>query len=57
MIKHEAETGFSVCKLCNTGIRLHEAGFEVSTYKCDKCGCFVAYPDEFFNVPIEVLSK
>ena len=59
MTKHEKEIGYELCKECDSGIHLKEAGFEASTHMCSQCKCFVADKDEFFNVnlDVQILSK
>ena len=59
MTKHEKEIGYELCKDCDSGIHLNEAGFEIETHICSQCKCFVADKDEFFNVnlDVEILSK
>ena len=52
----ELQQGFKECKLCK-GILLTEAGFEVATRACTFCGQHIASKEEFFNVPVEILSK
>lgn len=53
----EIKDSYSMCDICDEGIHLHEAGFEVATSSCVQCGQYVASKEEFFNVPIEVFSK
>ena len=59
MTKHEKETGYELCKDCDTGVHLLEAGFELETHMCSQCKCFVADKDDFFNVnlDVQILSK
>ena len=59
MTKHEKEIGCELCKDCDTGVHLLEAGFELETHICSQCKCFVADKDDFFNVnlDVEILSK
>lgn len=59
MTKNEKETGYELCKECDTGVILHEAGFDVHTYLCSRCDRFMAEKDEFFNVnlDVQILSK
>lgn len=59
MTNHEEGIGYELCKECESGIHLKEAGFEVSTHMCSQCKRLVADKDEFFNVnlDIEILSK
>lgn len=52
----ELKNGFRECKMCS-GILMLEAGFEVATSACMRCGEHVASRDEFFNVPVELMSK
>jgi hypothetical protein len=52
----ELKQGFKECKLCGS-LLLLEAGFEVKTSYCEQCHKHVASKEEFFNVPIEILSK
>jgi len=52
----ELKQGFKECKLCN-GILLLESGFEVKTSACTQCAQHVASKEEFFNVPVELMSK
>ena len=54
--QEEVKKGYRECKMCS-GLLLLEAGFEVATSACMRCGEHVASRDEFFNVPVEVLSK
>ena len=54
MTKHEKEIGYELCSQCDSGVILHEAGFDVHTYLCSRCDRFMAEKDEFFNVPEEV---
>lgn len=53
---NELELGYSECN-CGHGILLHQAGYDVSTSACVQCGEHVADRDEFFNVPMELMSK
>jgi hypothetical protein len=59
MTCHEKQIGYELCKECDSGIILHEAGFDVKMYHCKKCDRFMAYKDEFFNVyqDTEIISK
>ena len=59
MTKHEKEIGYELCDQCDSGVILHEAGFDVKMYYCKKCECFAAYKDDFFNVDlnVEIISK
>ena len=59
MTKHEKETGYELCKECDTGVILHEAGFDVHTYLCSRCDRFMAEKEEFFNVypDVEITLK
>ena len=59
MTNHEEEIGYELCKECDTGVHLLEAGFDVKMYHCKKCDRFMAYKDEFFNVnlDVQILSK
>lgn len=52
----ELKKGYQECETCG-GIRLLESGFEVSTSACTMCGEHVASKEEFFNVPVELMSK
>ena len=54
--QEEQRNGFRECKECG-GILLMEAGFEVSTSACMQCGQHVASKEEFFNVPVDWMSK
>lgn len=54
--QQELQQGFKECGICK-GILLTEAGFEVKTSYCEQCGKHVASKEDFFNVPIEILSK
>ena len=54
----EKQQGYSVCKECNNGVRLLQAGFEVDTHVCAMCKTDVADADEFFKpVDVEMMSK
>ena len=61
MTNHEEEIGYELCKDCDTGVHLLEAGFEVSTHMCSQCKCFVADKAQFFSLvywdAAEILSK
>ena len=59
MTKHEKEIGYELCRDCDTGVILHEAGFDVHTYLCCRCERFMAHKDEFFDVYQydEIISK
>jgi len=59
MTKQEEKIGYELCKDCDSGIHLKEAGFELDTHMCSQCKCFVADRDEFFNVnlDVQILSK
>ncbi len=57
MVSNEKEIGYELCKDCESGIHLKEAGFEVKTSYCEQCHKHVASKEEFFNVHIEILSK
>ena len=50
MTKQEKEIGYELCDQCDSGVILHEAGFDVHTYLCSRCDRFMAEKDEFFNV-------
>ena len=50
MTKHEKEIDYELCDQCDSGVILHEAGFDVHTYLCSRCDRFMAEKDEFFNV-------
>lgn len=52
----ELKQGYSECDLCK-GILMLESGFEVKTSSCTQCWQHVASREEFFNVPVEILSK
>lgn len=52
----ELQKGYSECK-CGSGIELLQAGFEVPVYHCKKCDKMMASKEDFFNVPVEILSK
>ena len=52
----DIQKGYQECKQCG-GILMLEAGFEVSTSVCTMCGEHVASKEEFFNVPVEFLTK
>jgi len=54
--QEETKQGYKVCQTCES-LLLLEAGFEVSTSPCTWCGEHVASKEEFFNVPIELMSK
>ena len=54
--EEEVKKGYQECKTCG-GILLMEAGFEVATSVCTMCGEHVASKEEFFNVPVEFLTK
>ena len=54
----EKQQGYSVCKECNNGVRLLQAGFEVDTHVCAMCKTDVADADEFFKpADVEMMSK
>jgi hypothetical protein len=55
--QQEIEIGHSACKLCTSGILLHQAGYDVDTHYCEHCKRHVADTNEFFNVPVEAFSK
>jgi len=52
----EVKKGYQECETCG-GILLLESGFEVNTSSCTQCGEHVASKEEFFNVPVELMSK
>lgn len=52
----ELQQGFKTCEECK-GMLLLEDGFELKTSYCEQCHKHVASKEEFFNVPIEMLSK
>lgn len=52
----ELERGYSECN-CGHGILLHQAGYDVATSMCTQCLKHVADRDEFFNMPMELMSK
>ena len=54
--QEEVKSGHQECEMCG-GILLMEAGFEVKTSACMRCGEHVASKEEFFNVPVELMSK
>lgn len=54
--EQEIKQGFKECKICN-GLLLLEACLEVKTSSCMQCGQHVASREEFFNVPVELMSK
>jgi len=47
--QEELKNGYQECETCG-GLLLLEAGFEVNTSACMRCGQHVASADEFFNV-------
>ena len=59
MTKHEKEIGYELCTQCDSGVFLHEAGFDVAMHPCEKCGRIAAYKYEFFKQSdgVEILSK
>ena len=54
--QQDIQKGYQECKQCG-GILLMEAGFEVKTSACMRCGVHVASKEEFFNVPVDWMSK
>ena len=54
--QEEVKKGYQECEMCG-GMLLLEAGFEVKTSACMRCGQHVASAGEFFNLPVEVMSK
>ena len=52
----EIKQGYLECQECK-GILLLESGFELKTSYCEQCGQHVASKEEFFNVPVELMSK
>lgn len=46
----EIEQGYSVCRECNEGVFLHQAGFECETHICGQCKCEVVDRDEFLGL-------
>lgn len=54
--QEDIRKGYQECRDCG-GIRLLESGFEVSTSACTMCGEHVSSKEEFFNAPVEILSK
>ena len=54
--EEEVKKGYQECKTCG-GILLMEAGFEVKTSACTRCGEHAASKEEFFNVPVELMGK
>ena len=59
MTKQEKEIGYELCKECDSGVHILEAGFDVKMYHCKKCDRFMAYKDDFFKQSdgVEILSK
>lgn len=51
----DQERGYTQCD-CGA-VHLHQAGFEVSLHCCSLCKQWVTSADDFFNVPVEILSK
>ena len=47
---------YEVCKECDSGVILHQAGFEIELHACAICNRMVSDKDEFF-LPSEILSK
>lgn len=52
----ELERGYSECN-CGHGILLHQSGYDVATSMCTQCLKHVADRDDFFNAPMELMSK
>ena len=59
MTENEKQIGYELCKECDSGVHLLEAGFELNTHMCSHCKCFVADKDDFFKLSdgAELLSK
>lgn len=53
--EQETKQGYKECK-CGK-LLLLESGFEVNPYFCKECNCFAATKEDFFSVPVEILSK
>ena len=54
--QQDIQKGYQECETCG-GILLLESGFEVATSACVICKEHVASKEEFFNVPVELMSK
>ena len=52
----EVRKSYRECK-CGHGIELLQAGFEVKLQPCAACFKLVADREEFFKVPVELMSK
>lgn len=46
-----------LCRDCGECVHLKDAGFDVETHPCAMCGQHVASKEEFFNIPVELMSK
>lgn len=54
--QQEIKQGYIKCD-CGHGIELLRDMSQVKLYPCERCFKAVADSDEFFNIPVEILSK
>jgi len=53
----DLDRGYSECYECAEGVHIHQAGYDVQMHVCAMCKCHVADKTEFFNAPMELMSK